>query len=60
MPAKLLLLADADALSRLRAAGMSDQLLVDGEQLRPDESGPPDHAFIERRDPAALVPLEPE
>ena len=58
MPAKLLLLADADALSQLRAAGMSDQLLVEGEQLRSGESEPVDGAFIERRDPAALVPAE--
>jgi len=58
MPRNFLLLADADALGRLRAAGMSDQILVDGEPHLPGEVPAPEHDFIERRDPASLVSLD--
>jgi len=57
MPRRILLLADDSALRRLRAAGLSDQLLRDGERAEREADAGPD--YIECLDPASLLPFEP-
>jgi hypothetical protein len=56
MPRKLFLLADDRAFRQLRAAGLSDELLVDGGKLDQRQASEPKNGYIERRDPADLIP----
>lgn len=56
MARKLYLLADDQAMVKLRAVGMSEELLVDGTHDAPPDGSAPQRDYIQRLDPRDLTP----